>query len=119
MYHLPNRTFGSNSSLVPDIMTVNCNLFGGTAATQAICTGHSYNSTQTKTLGSALLNYVTVTVTAGASKMASGSPQGSNTLSSPSSTGSAGASTNAGAPMAAVARWAVGVVAGVAAVVLL
>ncbi|KAK6396589.1 hypothetical protein LTR65_008487 [Meristemomyces frigidus] len=115
------QVIGTNTSLTPDIMTVNCALLGGTVATEAICTGYSLNSTQTTTLASALLNYVPVTITAGVSKMASGTSQGSNTLSNPTTTGGGGASsaTNAGAPMAPVVRYAVGVMAGIAAVGLL
>ncbi|KAK5127505.1 hypothetical protein LTR85_006844 [Meristemomyces frigidus] len=119
------QVVGSGTSLVPDIMTVNCAILGGTSATEAICTGHSYNTTQTRTLASALMHYATVTITAGASKMASGSPQGSNTLQSPTTTGGSGAAgassaTAAGAPaMATLARYAAGVAVGVAAVGLL
>jgi len=118
------------SSLTQDVMTVNCNLLGGTSATQAVCTGQSMNSTQTTTLAGSQLGYVAVTITAGATNMASGTAGGSGSSgsgsgSSPSGSGvgagSAGASsaseTNAGvAALPTAVKYAVGVVAGVAAV---
>lgn len=118
------------TSLIADLTTVNCNLIGGTRASQAICTGSSAipglgNGTQTTTLASSQINYVAVTVTAGATKLASIAAQatGTNTASGSSSTGAGGAGASssraAGAAMATVARYAVGAVAGIAAVGLL
>ncbi|KAK3083570.1 hypothetical protein LTR53_020171, partial [Teratosphaeriaceae sp. CCFEE 6253] len=74
------RVAASGSSLVPDLTTVDCSLYGGTRATSAVCTGYSTvdgmgNMTAapvTTTLAGSQVNYVAVTITAGLNGSATG-----------------------------------------------
>jgi len=117
-------------------MTVNCALLGGSSATGAVCTGQSAsaNLTQTTTLNSSQISYVPVTVTAGATKLASIASQATGSASSGSSgsakatgsstatggSASASATAKSGAESMAVAGGLAGyVLLGLAAVALL
>lgn len=98
----------TGSSLIPDVTTVACSLYGGSSASSAVCTAYSVpnsgamdNGTETTTLYQSQITYMPVTVTAsmdGASPTISMS--GTNTVSGSASSSSGGAAaaatTNAG-----------------------
>ncbi|TKA82313.1 hypothetical protein B0A55_01443 [Friedmanniomyces simplex] len=125
----------TGASLVPDVTTVACSLYGGTRATSAVCTAYSAvmaagipggpgmppggmmnNGTQTTTLASSQISYIPITLNAPNTMAATMGGSGTNTVSGPTSSSSSGGggATNAGSAIKATRYVASLAAAGVA-----